>query len=46
MTVGELIEYLEKLDKDMEVIATDTNYPSQPLTEEELILMDGKLHIC
>lgn len=43
MTIGDLIEYLKKLDKDMPVIISDSVYPSEPLREEAIRIEDGKL---
>jgi hypothetical protein len=43
MTVGDLIEYLEKLDRDMPVVISDSVYPSEPLTERGIRIEDGSL---
>ena len=43
MTVGDLIEYLKKLDKDMPVVISDSVYPSEPLREESIRIEDGNL---
>ena len=43
MTVGDLIEYLKKLDKNIPVIISDSVYPSEPLREESIRIEDGRL---
>lgn len=44
MTVGELIEYLKELDKDMPVVITDSDYPTQFLDKDDLVVLEGILH--
>jgi hypothetical protein len=43
MTVGDLIEYLKTLDKDIPVVISDSAYPSEPLKREAIQIEDGQL---